>query len=196
MVGHQNFVLHQLQLQEPASAPTAATATAGATTPVPYLGTWACNSPLDATKEAIRNNWRYLQNVNLQESDLQMTPLYEADLGHATLKGAHLEGASLRCANLAEADLNSIKFNDRTDLRLVNLKGAIVDDSLKQMISGEKIATLSLDDKDWHTWAVSGFSGKILREFVSGAASESNTLALAGGDWEHVAAICKSGHFR
>jgi uncharacterized protein YjbI with pentapeptide repeats len=177
LVAHQNFVLHH----------------ANSSAPEGSLGTYACGSPLDATKEAIRRSWRYLQHVNLQETDLRRTPFYEADLSKAMMKGALLDGASFRCANLFRADLRSIHIDPSTDLRLVNVKGAVSGDFVRDFAKVQHIVVIDLDDDQWHEWSSSGFSGRKLLDLTHGTPSEPEILASVGGKVENVKLLCQNG---
>jgi hypothetical protein len=177
LVAHQNFLLRQTIHSSPEGS----------------LGTYACGSPLDATKEAIRKSWRYLEHVNLQETDLRRTPFYEADLGKAMMKGALLEGASFRCANLFKADLRSIHIDPNTDLRLVNVKGAVSGDSVRTFAKANKVVIVDLDDDQWHDWSSSGFSGSKLLSLTHGTPTDQEILATVGGKVEDVKPFCQNG---
>jgi hypothetical protein len=83
----------------------------------------ALSQQLEATKEAIRKNWKWLKNSYLHGHDLSATKLYEADLTGADLGEAVLRKTNLCKANLYEADLYKIQDWGKADLRLANIKG-------------------------------------------------------------------------
>jgi Pentapeptide repeats (8 copies) len=85
----------------------------------------ACDTPLGATREAIRKNWEYLRGVNLQYTDLSYALLYEADLSGALLMGAYLSNTMFRCANLSGADLMQYDIGNSPDLYLANVRGVV-----------------------------------------------------------------------
>ena len=72
--------------------------------------TIGCETPLVATREAIRRGYAYLASANFKNNDLSYTRLYAADLQGAELTGAQLVG-NLRCANLLNANLKDAKIN-------------------------------------------------------------------------------------
>jgi hypothetical protein len=101
---------------------------------------------LDATREAIRKNWEYLRNVNLNNTDLSGIYLYEADLDGATAVNAKLTSADFRCANLSGVDLTGSKL-ESADFYLANVHDLKPDGLRKYLISKG-----ALDWTDVHTW--------------------------------------------
>jgi hypothetical protein len=75
---------------------------------------------LQATREAIRKNWEYLENANFRRADLRGILLYEADL-----KGANLQESDLRFANLRLSKLSGASVRD-ADFECADLEGAEV----------------------------------------------------------------------
>jgi hypothetical protein len=110
----------------------------------------SCATPLFATREAIRKNWRYLRNTNLQSTDLRSTHLYASDLAGANLSGADLRGADLRCANLANSILDNTRF-DGADMRFANLPS-------RYIVTSDSDA-IAISDQDWQTWKSHQFAG-------------------------------------
>ena len=75
------------------------------------------NEMLEATRQAIRQNWEYLEDAQLFGVDLQGVQLHDANL-----KGAVLAQANLRQANLRGANLEGASLKD-ADLHCANVKG-------------------------------------------------------------------------
>jgi hypothetical protein len=73
---------------------------------------------LQATREAIRRNWEYLEYSHLADLDLQWAQLYRADLRHAFLGRSNLTGADLFGAKLDDATftLATMKFANIKDV--------------------------------------------------------------------------------
>ncbi len=77
---------------------------------------------LQATREGIRKNWKWLRNVYLRGHDLTDIRLYEADLTGADLGQATLTRANFCKANLYNVGLDRIQDWGKIDVRLANIK--------------------------------------------------------------------------
>ncbi len=80
-----------------------------------------CATRLAASKEAIRKNWEYLGNTNLNVTDLSQTQMYSADMAGAVLSGARPEKSNFRCANLFGTTSTDTRYSG-TDFRMANVQ--------------------------------------------------------------------------
>ena len=141
-----------------------------------------CETPLAATREAIRKGYAYLASTNFHDNDLSYTRLYQADLQGAELIGAQLIGTNLRCANLLDANMERAvlnKFEDdksdvaMTDTRLANVDKAKLakmhaDASPKEGSSLDTLFThtISLSPDDWREWQKGDFTISVLKRLL------------------------------
>jgi hypothetical protein len=109
----------------------------------------SCVTALDATREAIRSNWGYLREVNLNGTDLSRIQLYEADLAGASVRSAYLRNANFRCANLSGADLTSAKWQD-ADFHFAVVRGATPKEFVEYAIKHG--AYNDMTDEQWLRW--------------------------------------------
>ncbi len=117
-----------------------------------------CTTALDASKEAIRKNWEYLREVNLNDTDLSGAALYEADLAHSLLNRADLRKADLRCANLAGAQADRITLDAQTRLNFANLGNSQDQSQIILPLSPDSHPhLLNLSDEQWQEWRKLGF---------------------------------------
>jgi len=117
-----------------------------------------CMTALDATREAVRKNWKYLRSVNLADTHLERIQLYLADLNGTGFNRANLKYANFRCANLQNADFTDSNWQDILDLQYANVKSAKPDDFRNWAIS--KGARADLDESLWITWLKANASGE------------------------------------
>jgi hypothetical protein len=112
-----------------------------------------CTNALDASKEAIRKNWEYLRDTNLNDTDLTGAGLYEADLAHSVMNRADLREADLRCANLAGVQATDINLDSGTRLNFANL-GVSEDHSQITLptVPDRYPHLLHLSDEQWRQW--------------------------------------------
>jgi len=109
---------------------------------------------LDATREAIRKNWEYLREVNLNKTDLRGIPLYEADLDSALIMHADLRWANFRCANLHAANLSGSQL-EGADLRWANISDLTPPGS--QDFAKEHPEAVLLSSSAWESWRANNF---------------------------------------
>ena len=129
-----------------------------------------CMTALDATREAIRNNWGYLRSVNLNQTDLSRIQLYEADLAGASLRSAFLGHANFRCANLSNADLTSAKEWQSADLHFAVVTNAKPKEFVAYAVA--RGAYGDMTDDQWLRWRDHNFlvkSGKANLEGQEGS---------------------------
>lgn len=149
-------------------------------------------SALDATREAIRKNWKYLRAVNLNDTDLQGSPLYKSDLDSSLMKRADLRAANLRCANLRGVDLSDAKL-EGANLDFANMKDVTPPTIEKPQRAQE------MSSSDWERWRENKFRvNKDMRPILD--PSENSDLGdsypwtidkpphpreMSSSDWEH-----------
>jgi len=124
-----------------------------------------CMTSLDATREAIRNNWGYLRAINLNQTDLSRIQLYEADLAGASLRSAYLGHANFRCANLSNADLTGANW-DNADLHFAAVTNAKPQDFVDYAINHG--AYKDLTDDQWLQWRLNTFLVKQQKPILQG----------------------------
>jgi hypothetical protein len=129
------------------------------------LASTSCTTALDATREAIRKNWEYLRDANLNCTDLSKIQLYEADLSKASLRGAALPHSNFRCSNLFQADMTGADWT-MADFRFANVTGAIPAEFVR--FATAHGAFEHMDDDTWLRWRRAGFlvkgGGYLLKE--------------------------------
>ena len=130
------------------------------------LATIECDSPLAATRQAIRKNWKHLRNVNLQGTDLSFTQLYEADIAGSLLVSTRLHRTNLHCANLFGVRISGFNPADSPDVVLTNVAG-IGNDGTAFVQYARAHHAIQIKDTDWKTWSKSGFSGAVLARITS-----------------------------
>jgi hypothetical protein len=114
----------------------------------------SCVTALDATREAIRGNYGYLREVNLNGTDLSRIQLYEADMANASFRHAYLRDANFRCANLSGADFTEAKW-EGADFHFADVTGAIPRDFVDYAKSNG--AFVNMTDDQWLKWRKKGF---------------------------------------
>ena len=119
----------------------------------PHAST-SCTTALDATREAIRKNWEYLRDANLNSTDLSQIRLYKADLARASLRATTMPGANFRCSNLFQVDLTGADWTEG-HFRFANVTEAKPPDFVK--FARAQGAFDSMDDATWLEWRKSGF---------------------------------------
>lgn len=125
----------------------------GSTKPDPRASN-RCLTALDATREAIRNNWGYLRDVELSGTDLSWIRLRGADLAGASLANAYLGNANFRCANLSNADLTGAEW------RTADFQFAVVNDAKPKEFVAYAVTNGAFDrmtDQEWLTWRDNSF---------------------------------------
>jgi uncharacterized protein YjbI with pentapeptide repeats len=110
---------------------------------------------LDATKEAIRKNWEYLRDVNLNDTDLSGIYLYEADLVGATIVHAKLTSANFRCANVSGVDFTGSDLSG-ADFYLANVHD-LKPIELQKYLLDSKLA-FDWDNAKWERFRAKGFA--------------------------------------
>jgi hypothetical protein len=121
----------------------------------PTAATNDCQTALDATREAIRKNWYYLREVNLQGMDLSRTQFYSADLAGSLLMYSTLDKANFRCANLSQASFDWSNWPDaRADFTLANVRDAVPRDFRS---FAKEHGAIEMSDSEWTTWKKNGF---------------------------------------
>lgn len=113
-----------------------------------------CLTALDATREAIRNNWGYLRDVELSGTDLSWIQLREADLAGANLVNAYLGNANFRCANLSNADLSGAEWRT-ADFQFTVVNGAKPPEFVAYAVTNGAFDQMT--DEDWLTWRNNSF---------------------------------------
>jgi hypothetical protein len=114
----------------------------------------SCVTALDATREAIRKNWGYLREVNLNGTDLSRTQLYEADMANASFQHAYLRDANFRCADLSGADFTDANW-DGADFHFANVTGAVPPTFVEYAKNNG--AFVKMTDDQWLKWRKKGF---------------------------------------
>jgi len=134
-----------------------------------------CLTAIGASREAIRSNWGYLRDANLNETSLYRTRLYEADLAGSSFILADVDSVDFKCANLYDADFgipaSSKWMNSRVSTKSVqgsilglpdfsyanvkNLTPTELADWIKDRKNGFK--AVELEDSDWQLWRKNGF---------------------------------------
>jgi hypothetical protein len=114
----------------------------------------SCSTALDATREAIRGNWGYLREINLNGTDLSRIQLYEADMAGASFQRAYLQNANFRCANLSNADFDNANWGN-ADFHFANVTGSKPTKFVEYAIS--KGAFIKMTDEQWLKWRGNGF---------------------------------------
>jgi hypothetical protein len=128
-----------------------------------FKATVACETPLAATREAIRQNWGFLREANLQGLDLSFTQMYEADMANASLNGSRVVRTNLRCANLSDVSFGGFADSDKPYVKFANVlqtrprsdAARLSAPFIKYAVHNEAI---NISDADWHTWSKNGFS--------------------------------------
>jgi hypothetical protein len=115
----------------------------------------SCTTALDATREAIRGNWGYLRDVNLNGTDLSRIQLYEADMAGAIFQYAYLRNANFRCANLSNADFTHANWYN-ADFHFANVTGSTPDEFVKYAVNHGG-AFVGMTDEQWLKWRKNGF---------------------------------------
>jgi hypothetical protein len=115
----------------------------------------ACTTPLDATREAVKNR-KYLRSVNLADTHLERIQLYSADLKGTGFNRANLKNANFRCANLQNADFTDSNWPDILDVKYANVKSA-KPDAFRTWATG-KGAKDGMDETAWIAWVKSSVS--------------------------------------
>lgn len=114
----------------------------------------SCVTALDATREAIRGNWGYLRNINLNGTDLSRIQLYEADLANASFQHAYLRNANFRCANLSGTDFTNANW-EGADFHFADVTGAFP--SKFVAYAKNNGAFVDMADDQWLKWREKGF---------------------------------------
>ncbi|HEX3670586.1 MAG TPA: pentapeptide repeat-containing protein [Candidatus Cybelea sp.] len=128
------------------------------------LATVDCDSPVDATREAIRKSWAYLQGANLNGNDLSYAQLYEADLHGALLLHARLIATNLKCANLNNVSMQGFRRSDRPILWLATV--ANEPDSKSFVADAIANHAISITNDQWRAWETAHFSGYTLKRLM------------------------------
>jgi hypothetical protein len=113
----------------------------------------SCLTALDATREAIRKNWRYLHDVNLNDTDLSKIQLYSADLSGAVFLNSKVNDANFRCSNLSGAVLTGTNW-ETGDFRFANVRDATPEAFRAFAI---RSGAVEMSDADWQAWRNNGF---------------------------------------
>jgi hypothetical protein len=114
----------------------------------------AAITALDATREAIRKNWEYLEGINLNTVDLRGSPLYESDLDSAMIRAADLRQTDLKCANLRGVDLTGSEL-DGANFFLANVADVTPESVRDKLLKEQKAITLTLEQ--WQQWRAADF---------------------------------------
>jgi hypothetical protein len=136
--------------------------------------TLGCETPLAATRQAIRLGYAYLAQANFTSNDLSYTRLYAADLRGAEFNEyTSLVGANLRCANLLDANVTGDQLMAAADIRLAN-----VGETVTRTWPLDHLIHLS--DKDWHKWESGQFKIKALNELINNVSGYPDDFCLRG----------------
>jgi hypothetical protein len=126
--------------------------------------TLGCETPLAATREAIRKGYAYLALTDFHGNDLSYTRLYAADLRGAEFKDAELIGANMRCANLLDANITDEQLKAAADIRLANMPK-------REAGIPPLDHTITLSDENWHKWQSKQFKIPALHEWLGNGVS-------------------------
>jgi hypothetical protein len=109
---------------------------------------------LEATREAIRYNWKWLRKVYLRGHDLSRILLYQSDLRDSDLAHAKLSGANLCKSNLYLASLEYIQDWGCIDVRYANIKGVQhAPEGFRKFALDH--GAVEMDPNQWVTWVKS-----------------------------------------
>jgi hypothetical protein len=114
---------------------------------------------LASTREAIRKNWEYLEDVDLGKTDLRRIQLYEARLARSSFAGSNLDEANLRGADLTGAWMEGVSL-DGAILEFANVRAA--NGSLKSHEAFHDWAlthgrAVDMDSDSFDRWKGNGF---------------------------------------
>lgn len=127
-----------------------------------------CLTAIGASREAVRSNWSYLRDANLNETDLVGTRLYEADMAGASFVMADIDAVDFKCTNLYGADFGQsglwTKFVRVTTpplgLSLPDFAYANIKDVKPRELATwikTKFTAVEMEDAVWQSWRKNGF---------------------------------------